>query len=84
MAIADIDGKGLEELAKELGATYKESNVLAVVTDVSRLDEVVKLRERVYEAWGEVNCFVFLRVVSCLLFSCTRSLCYSIMPRWQM
>jgi len=54
VAIADIDGKALEVLAQELGAAHGESNVLAVATDVSRLDEVVKLRDRVYEAWGEV------------------------------
>lgn len=54
VAIADIDAKGLEVLAKELGEAHGESNVLAVPTDVSKLDEVVKLRDRVYEAWGEV------------------------------
>jgi hypothetical protein len=29
--------------------------VLAVPTDVSKLEDVVRLRERVYEAWGEVS-----------------------------
>jgi len=54
VAIADINTKGLDVLAKELGGKYGESNVLAVPTDVSKLEEVVHLRERVYEAWGEV------------------------------
>jgi len=54
VAIADIDAKGLEVLAKELGAAHGESNVLAIVTDVSKLDDVVRLRDRVSEAWGEV------------------------------
>jgi hypothetical protein len=56
VAIADIDAKGLEVLAKELGAAHGESNVLAIVTDVSKLDDVVRLRDRVSEAWGEVSC----------------------------
>jgi len=54
VAIADIDAKALDVLAAELGKAHGETNVLAVPTDVSRLEEVVKLRERVYEAWGEV------------------------------
>jgi len=55
VAIADINVEALEALAKELGAAHGESNVLAVPTDVSKLEEVVRLRERVYEAWGEVT-----------------------------
>ncbi|KAH8984717.1 NAD-binding protein [Lactarius akahatsu] len=54
VAIADIDAKALDVLAAELGAAHGETNVLAVATDVSKLEEVVRLRERVYEAWGEV------------------------------
>lgn len=56
VAIADLDAKGLEVLAKELGEAHGESNVLAIVTDVSKLDDVVRLRDRVSEAWGEVGC----------------------------
>ena len=81
MAIADIDAKALDVLAVELGAAHGETNVLAVATDVSRLEEVVRLRERVYEAWGEVGrcrfsrarafitdlCFCFCLQVSVLL-----------------
>ena len=55
VAIADVDAKALDVLAAELGAAHGETNVLAVATDVSRLEEVVHLRERVYEAWGEVS-----------------------------
>jgi len=54
VAIADIDAKGLDVLAAELGAAYGESNVLAVATYVSKLEEVVRLRDRVYDTWGEV------------------------------
>jgi len=54
VAIADIDLNALEMFAKELGAAHGEGNVLALPTDVSKLEDVVRLRERVYEAWGEV------------------------------
>jgi NAD(P)-dependent dehydrogenase (short-subunit alcohol dehydrogenase family) len=55
VAIADINQEALMVLADELSATHGEANVLAVRTDVSKLEDVVRLRERVYEAWGEVS-----------------------------
>jgi len=55
VAIADINVEALEALGKELGTAHGETNVLAVPTDVSKLEDVVRLRERVYEAWGEVS-----------------------------
>ncbi|KAI0060386.1 NAD-binding protein [Artomyces pyxidatus] len=54
IAIADVDEAGLSVLAKELASAYGESNVLSMPTDVSKLEEVVRLHDRVYEAWGEV------------------------------
>ena len=50
-----INAKALEVLAEELVAAHGHTNVLNVPTDVSKLDEVVRLRDRVYEAWGEVS-----------------------------
>lgn len=55
LAIADWDADALDALAKELAAKYGEANVIAVPTDVSKLEDVVRLRDRVYEAWGEVR-----------------------------
>jgi NAD(P)-dependent dehydrogenase (short-subunit alcohol dehydrogenase family) len=55
VAIADVNVNALDMFAKELGAAHGEANVLAVPTDVSKLEDVVRLRERVYEAWGEVR-----------------------------
>lgn len=55
MAIADINANALEIFSKELCGAHGEGNVLAVPTDVSKLEEVVRLRDRVYEAWGEVR-----------------------------
>ena len=55
MAIADINVNALEIFSKELCRAHGEGNVLAVPTDVSKLEDVVRLRDRVYEAWGEVR-----------------------------
>ncbi|KAI0072034.1 NAD-P-binding protein, partial [Panus rudis PR-1116 ss-1] len=55
IALADIREDQLREAAAEVAKVAGgDSNVLAVPTDVSKLDEVVRLRDRVYEAWGEV------------------------------
>jgi len=54
IAIADIDAEALREFGKILVGEVGEANVLVVPTDVSQLNEVVRLRDRVYEAWGEV------------------------------
>lgn len=42
-------------MGKELAEIVSEANIMIVPTDVSRLDEVVRLRDKVYEAWGEVR-----------------------------
>ena len=49
ICIADIDADKLEAAAGELG------EVLAVVSDVARLDEVEKLKTEVYERFGRVD-----------------------------
>ena len=55
IAIADVDEKGLSETAAEVSKIVGEANVLSVPTDVSKLDQVERLRDKVYEAWGEVS-----------------------------
>lgn len=55
IAIADCDAKNLVQVGQELISTIGESNVLIIPTDVSKLDEVVRLRDKVYETWGEVR-----------------------------
>jgi short-subunit dehydrogenase len=55
IAIADINTEKLTALGKELAGMVGDANVLAIPTDVSDLQQVVKLRDRVYEAWGEVR-----------------------------
>lgn len=55
VALADIEESKLNQTGKEIAAIGGDANVLVVPTDVSKLDEVVRLRDKVYEAWGEVR-----------------------------
>jgi NAD(P)-dependent dehydrogenase (short-subunit alcohol dehydrogenase family) len=54
VALADIDEKKLFETGEKCSEILGGNNVLTVKTDVSKLDQVVRLRDRVYESWGEV------------------------------
>ena len=55
VAIADTNEEELNKVGKELAELTGESNVLIIPTDVSQLDQVVALKEKVYEDWGEVR-----------------------------
>ncbi|TEB24205.1 NAD(P)-binding protein, partial [Coprinellus micaceus] len=55
VAIADTNEEELKKVGKELAELTGESNVLIIPTDVSQLDQVVALKEKVYEDWGEVG-----------------------------
>src|SRR6516162_5039269 len=56
LCLADLGGVALDEPGAEIAAHAKRgaSDVLAVPTDVSRLDEVQRLKRQVYGAFGEV------------------------------
>jgi len=55
LALADVNEAQLNSARDEVAAIVGDTNVLAIPTDVSKLEEVVRLRDRVYEAWGEVG-----------------------------
>ena len=55
VAIADISEDKLKQVGKTLTGIIGETNVLVIPTDVSKINEVQTLRDRVYEAWGEVR-----------------------------
>jgi NAD(P)-dependent dehydrogenase (short-subunit alcohol dehydrogenase family) len=57
VVIADLEEAALERAAKEVADAGKggKAEVLTVACDVSRLDEVVNLRQRAYGAFGEVG-----------------------------
>ncbi|KAG2010383.1 short-chain dehydrogenase/reductase SDR [Coprinopsis cinerea AmutBmut pab1-1] len=54
VAIADINEKELEVFGKALVEEFGEGNVLVVPTDVAQYEQVVALKDKVYDAWGEV------------------------------
>jgi len=54
VAIADLSASDLERAATEIRGGGK-AEVLTVSTDVSRMEEVMRLKERVYAAFGEVG-----------------------------
>ncbi|KAJ3894860.1 hypothetical protein GG344DRAFT_40135 [Lentinula edodes] len=62
IAIADVDEATLQQVGKDVAAIVGDANVLVVPTDVSKLDQVVHLKEKVYELWGEVR----IKRFSCL------------------
>jgi NAD(P)-dependent dehydrogenase (short-subunit alcohol dehydrogenase family) len=57
VCLADLDGNSLEQAASEVAAIAKRgpADVLSVPTDVSKLEEVQRLKDRVYETFGEVG-----------------------------
>lgn len=61
VVLADIDEKALQASGKVLADEFGEANVLVVKTDVSKLDEVERLRDTVLETLGEVNAFPLRR-----------------------
>ncbi|EPS99929.1 hypothetical protein FOMPIDRAFT_1085033, partial [Fomitopsis schrenkii] len=50
---SDVSEGLLYKLGAELTKVVGEANVLVVPMDVSKLDNFVRLRDRVYKAWGE-------------------------------
>ncbi|KAI5116649.1 hypothetical protein M0805_004960 [Coniferiporia weirii] len=54
VALADVNEAALKDAGAEAARHAGEPNVLVVPTDVSRLEDVVRLRDTVLESWGEV------------------------------
>jgi len=55
VCLADANAVALEDAAEAVArAARSEADVIAVPTDVGQLDEVQRLKERAYEAFGEV------------------------------
>ena len=55
VCLADLPGEALQRSTDEVaGVTEKAENVLAVAADVSRREEVERLRDTAYAAFGEV------------------------------
>ncbi|KAH0832131.1 NAD(P)-binding protein [Lanmaoa asiatica] len=78
VALADVLEDVLAQVGKEVAAIAGDGNVLVIPTDVSKIGDVQRLRDKVYEAWGEVSSFryaaigsmrtrIFIRQVAVLL-----------------
>jgi len=55
VVIADVNEESLKSAEKTLKEEFATSNVLAVKTDVSKLEECEKLKDTVFEHFGEIN-----------------------------
>jgi len=55
IVLADVHKDDLKLAHDEIADIAGAQNVLAVPTDVSKLEEVIKLRDQVFETFGEVN-----------------------------
>lgn len=74
IALADVAEDVLAQTGKEVAAITGEANVLVIPTDVSKIGDVQRLRDKVYEAWGEVRAFRHGRSIRFLTlpYQCTR------------
>lgn len=75
IALADIQESKLNQVGREIAALAGKGNVLVVPTDVSKVEEVVRLRDTVYETWGEVRLRTQIKGPSILL-----SYSFSLLP----
>lgn len=53
--LADIDAELLESARKQVDAAATGGEVESMVVDVSKLADVVALKDKVMELWGEVS-----------------------------
>lgn len=60
LALADVDAEGLKQTSEEVSPIVGKDNVLADPVDVANLDEVVKFKEKIFEAWDEVQLYFCL------------------------
>jgi len=62
LVLADIDEANLAQAGKKVALVAGESNVITVLTDVSKQEEVIRLKEKALDAFGEVRVCFFLGV----------------------
>lgn len=58
--MVDIDGKTLEGAVQKVKGIREVGEVHSAVVDVSKVDEVVALREKVLDVFGEVSQTTYL------------------------
>ena len=70
LALVDVDEDGLRQTFDEVSSIVGASNIMAIPADVANLDDVVKLKEKVFEAWDEVlphTCLLWKRLCAHML-----------------
>lgn len=55
IVLADVNEEALKKAAKAIADIAGGANVISLRTDVSKLEDVQRLKERAYEAFGEVS-----------------------------
>jgi len=58
LALADRNEAKLKEVKEEMAKTLGDQNVISVVCDVSKLEDVQKLKNVVFDTWGEVSVLI--------------------------
>jgi NAD(P)-dependent dehydrogenase (short-subunit alcohol dehydrogenase family) len=64
IVLADVDEANLAVAGTRIGAIVGDANVITVVTDVSKLEDVKALKERALDAFGEVRMVESANLVS--------------------
>jgi len=55
VCMADVDADKLEQATAEVPAAVEHAEAVAMPTDVSKLDELQQLRDRVFDRYGQVD-----------------------------
>ena len=65
LALADVDKEGLQQTVSEVSSVVGASNILTQIVNVANLDDVMTFKEKVFEAWDEVqlNSLLFYNVL---------------------
>ncbi|KAJ7600285.1 hypothetical protein C8J56DRAFT_6604 [Mycena floridula] len=69
IVVADVKEEQLQKVGKTVAGIVGDTNVLVVPTDVSKLEQVVRLRDKVYEHWGERCSYILISVQVAILMN---------------
>jgi NAD(P)-dependent dehydrogenase (short-subunit alcohol dehydrogenase family) len=67
LVLADIDEATLAQARKEVAQTAGDANVITVLTDVSKHEDVERLKEKALDAFGEVRVTFMIQLLGSVL-----------------
>lgn len=70
IAIADINIEQLEAVGREVESIVGSNNLLVIPTDVSKLEQVQNLKDKVLDKWGEVSYVLLINGLFAVVFFC--------------